>query len=311
MPRLLALAALTTLPMIAHAGFEASSFKRDAKRGEAFWNAGSALDSRLESCWMIDPEEKNEGQWLQVDIPAAEVDKIAVVIGWDKSENNFFDYARIKKARIEVIDLKDQKPTTVVEHEATFEDKRGWQIIDIPNGKVAGEIIAGRVRMTVTEVYPGKDYPNLAVSEMRVHLKEFNADTTNIHGIPSSESDDHMAMDMIDDNARTYWTSVGETQPSFSVEAPGYGLASIGIQAGPKSHARPKVVEITANGVPQKHNVEDKTEMQWFLLPVMVGYTGSAWAEIKVQILESYPGEVGKGVAISEVKLNAATIEDF
>jgi hypothetical protein len=298
--------------LTAQAGYEASSFKKESKRGANFWNANAALDSRLDSCWMIDPEQKNEGQWIQLDIPSAEVDKIAVVIGWEKTPNTFSDYARVKTARIEVVDMTDMKPNTIVEHTVNFEDKPGWQVIDIPNGKVKGEIIAGRVRMTVTEVYPGADYPNLAVSEFRVHLKEFKAETLELRGIPTSEADNHTADLMIDSNPRTFWASTGEENPGFSVAGPGYGLASIGLLPGPKSHARPKTVEITANDMPQRHTLEDKAEVQWILLPAIVGYTGSAWAGVDVKVIDTYPAASGsKSVAISEVHLNAATVEDF
>ena len=36
---------------------------------------------------MVDPEQKNEGQWIQLDTPSGEVDKLAIVIGWDQANN--------------------------------------------------------------------------------------------------------------------------------------------------------------------------------------------------------------------------------
>ena len=62
-------------------------------------------------------------------------------------------------------------------------------------------------------------------------------------------------------------------------------------------------------GEGQEFVLEDKPgETQWKLLPVMVGYTGSAWGTITIEIVDTY----GTGaVALSELKLKAATIEDL
>ena len=298
------------LPITAHAGFEASSFRKESKRGENFWNAGSALDSRNETAWMVDPEKKNEGQWIQLDTPPGEVDKIALVPGWDVDDNSFFDYARIKKARVEAWSIdNDGKETQVLEEEITVEDKRGWQIIDVTDAKMGSELNGGRVRVTVLEVYPGKDYPNLAVSEMRVHLKEFEAGTMQIKDYPEDAADGRGPNYMEDLKDSTFWASAGSCEAKFSVMGNGYGLSSLGIKPGPAGYKKPKTVQIRANDLTVTHTMEDSTNLQWLLLPVVVGYTGSAWGTVDVIIEDCYEGD--KGVAIAEVKLNAATIEDI
>ena len=303
--------ALLSLTVSALAGYEVSSFKKETRLGKNYWNAASALDSKDETCWQIDPEEKNAGSWIYVDVPGAEVDKIAMVIGWQKSEEHFFDYARIKKAKVEVFDLgMGGAPTLLGTHEIAFEDKAGWQYADIPDTKVSGEGLGGRVKITVVETYPGKDFPNLAVSEVRVHLKEFEAASmslaTPFDGAP--EASDKAT----DGNARTFWTAPGDVA-SFALKAPGYGLSSIGIQSGPKSHARPKTLEITANGAVTKTVLEDKPgTLQWALLPVLIGYTGGSWGDVQVKVLDAYPGDTPtNGLAIAELKMNAGSISDF
>ncbi len=295
------------LPGTAFAGFSVSSFKRDTRRGDNFWGANAALDGRPDTAWMVDPEEKNEGQWIQVDLPSAEVDKLAFVVGFDKGENEFFDYARIKKARVNVFTLIEGSPKQVLEHEINLVDKRGWQTVDIPDTKVGGEIYGGQVRITVLETYGGKDYPNLAVSEVRVHLKEFAADSGGIKNPPDSEAADHDGGYLMDLDEKTFWAATSKTA-TFGVHAPGFGLASIGFVAGPLTHARPKTIMITANDIEQQIVLEDKPEVQWQLLPVMVGYTGSAWGTITVKIIDAYGDG---GVALSEVYLKAATVEDL
>jgi hypothetical protein len=306
-------AAALLLPSAALAGFEASSFKRpNRSEGKNYWNAGSALDNNMETCWQVDPEKPNEGQWISVDVPAGTVDKVAAVVGWQKDDNTFGDYARIKSARVEIFNLGNGgEPELVGEGTVEFEDKPGWQIVDVPDTKVGGEILGGKVKIHVTGVYEGKDFGHLAVSEVRVHMLEFPAETLDFATVPDSEVDGHSGADMIDNNARSFWAATGDTA-SFAMKAPGYGLASLGVQSGPKSYARPKTIKITAQQNTVTHVLEDKPgEMQWALLPVLVGYTGGAWGDIQVEIVDTWPGDAGNGVAISEIKLNAGSIEDF
>ncbi len=302
---------LFALSLPAMAGFEASSFKREARLGDNYWNASAALDSTLGTCWMVDPEQNNRGQWIQLDVPSATVDKLALVPGWDKSDNDFFDYARIKKAKVEVFDMGGDSPVLKSETTIDVEDKRGWQIFDLTDTRVGGEIMGGRVKVTVLETYEGKDYPNLAVSEVLVHLKEFSAESLTLTTPPSDVGSGSGAA-LTDGSSRTYWaSSAGAEKPSFGVSAPGYGLSKIGLQAGPSSFARAKTIEIQANNSATIHSVENNASMQWFLLPVMVGYTGSSWGEIQVTVMSVHDGGAGKGVAFSEVKINASTVEDF
>src|SRR5690606_2151585 len=128
---------------------------------------------------------------------------------------------------------------------------------------------------------------------------------------PDSSEDKRNGDMLVDGQPRTFWAADGAHEAIMAFKAPGYGLASIGIQPGPKPYARPKTIEITANDMTTTITLEDKAELQWHLLPVIVGYTGGAWGDVQVKVIDVYPGDVGKGVAISEVKINAATIEDI
>src|SRR5690606_36066537 len=107
------------------------------------------------------------------DVPNGKVDRISAVVGWAESDERFGDHARIKKARIEVISKAAGQKKTVHEQEVTFEDKKERQVIDVADVAVGDELDGGTIRVTVLEVYPGKDYDNLAVSEVLVHMVEF------------------------------------------------------------------------------------------------------------------------------------------
>lgn len=298
----------------AHAGYGVSSFKKEDRLGRNYFNAASALDSKLETCWQIDPEQSNTGSWIEIDVPAGEVDKLGMVIGWQKSEQAFFDYARVKSAKIEMFDLSGgPTPVAVANTTVTFEDKPGWQVIDLPDTKVGGEVLGGKVRITITEAYPGKDFPSLAVSEVRIHMKEFEAASMSMSQPFDSEAAPANAAGMAtDNNPKTFWAGTGSTA-TFALKAGGYGLASIGIQSGPKAYARPKTIELSVNAAVSTEVLPDKPGvMQWALLPCLIGYTGGSWGEVSVKIVDTYPGDVPtNGVAISELKLNAGSISDF
>jgi hypothetical protein len=298
-------------PTVAMAGYEASSFKKDPKLGTNFWNAASALDSNLATAWQVDPETQNAGEWLMLDVPAGEVDKIGMVIGWAKNEDTFTDYARAKTVKVGLYNAAAGAPILLTEQTVTFEDKPGWQVIDLPDTKVGGEVLGGRVKITIVDTYMGKDFPNLAISEVRVHMKEFPALSLKVASGPDSEAPQHGADMMTDDNPKTFWASDTDTA-TFSVAAPGYGLASLGVTQGPKAFARPKTVELTANQTTSTQVLEDKPGVQqWLLLPCLVGYTGGAWGNVDVKIVDSYPGEGMNGTAIAELKMMAGSIEEF
>lgn len=304
-------AALVAISMPAFAGFDVSSHNSQAPQGRNFHAAASALDSDLETAWMVNGEANNEGSWIYLDTPTSTIDKLSVVVGWQKSDELFRDYTRIKSAKVEMFTVKSgQEPVLVAETTVSFEDKQGWQTVDLPDTKVGGEMGGGRVKITVAEVYPGADFPALAVSEVRVHLKEFDAANLGFRDAPSSEIPGHDGMMMMDGSSRTFWAAEGP-QATFRVEASGYGLSSLGIQQGPKSYGRPKTVKLTANMTEATHTLEDKPgQMQWLLLPALVGYTGGAWGAVQVEILDTYEGSE-PGVAISELKMMAGSIEEF
>jgi hypothetical protein len=46
-------------------------------------------------------------------------------------------------------------------------------------------------------------------------------------------------------------------------------------------------------------------------MPVIVGYTGSSWGSATFKIIDTYPADSGNAVAIAEIKLTAAMVEDL
>lgn len=305
---------LVLVPSFAFAGFQASSYRKDSRAGDNVYNANAALDNDAATAWIVEPEQENVGQWISVDVPVATVDKVTLTPGWDKDAETFQDYARVKKGRIILTNLgADGATTQVLEHPFTLEDKRGPTVIDLPDTKLGSDFRGGQVKLIVDEVYPGQDYPALAMSEFRVDLKEFPAETTQLASEPAGTLAPSKTDWISDKNAKTVWLAEPATEAvTLSLKAPGYGLAGMEFTQGPKAYARPKTLKITANDTVVTRVLEDKPGVkQHVLLPVVVGYTGSSWGTIQVELVDSYAGDAGKGMAVAEVQLTAATLDDL
>ena len=307
MRRALFLSALIAVPFVANAGYRVSSEVQQRGNNAENHGASAALDSNPTTAWMVDPERDNVGSWIEIDVPKGEVDKIGFRIGWERSDEEWSDYPRIQTLKVEVFDeAASDSFAPKLEHSVTFTDTKGMQVIDIPNVAVGNEFSGGRVRMTVVEVYEGQDYPNLAVSEALVYLAEIDAATT-LDTPPSSAHEDHFPDALVDGNARTFWSSGPDgAADSFTVEATGFGVSSIGITAGPRTHKRPKTLEITANNITETVTMEENARgMVWFPVAPLTGFTGSGFDEVHVRVTETWPGSSVDELAIAEVALRA------
>ena len=305
---------LLLVPSIAFAGFRASTFRKaDARADDDAWNAGAAVDNNPATAWMVDPDAENEGSWIEIDLPRSEVDKLVIQSGWAKDEGIFKDHARIKTARIEVYGSATDDQARVGEQTITLADQVAPQTIELNDVKVGGELTGGRVRLVVTEVYAGEDYPTIAVSEVLVVLKEQDMapGNTKLKTAPASAAEGKPPENLMDGNPKTFWAAAAPGEAAFELKTDGYGVSSFGIQNGPASNARPKKIAVTANDVTLTFDVLDKPEMQWFRLPALVGYTGSAWGLVSVKVTDVWPGKTDQATAITDVKLRYSNFEGY
>jgi hypothetical protein len=303
----LVLGCAVLLPLTALAGFRVSSVYDRGHNAHEF-DAASAIDDKPETAWLLHPESEQIGEYIEIDLPKSTVDKVAVMVGWEKDDKAFRDYGRIKTARLELYSDTDDGPKRVYEKTLSFEDKRGLQVIDIDDTKVGSDLFGAKARMTITGVYPGADYPSVAVSEFRILLQEMDAPTV-LDGDDPASVDGNDFGNAIDDNAKTFFVSESPT-PSFAVVASGFGVSSIVITPGPKTYARPKTIEVTCADQTRTFTIKDDGKPQAFALPAIVGYSGSAWGAVKVTVKDSYPGQK-PGVAIGAIKLKATNYDGF
>ena len=303
----LALTGLSLYGLDALAGAKASSFKPERKRGENYWNANSATDGKNETAWMVSGESENKGEWIMIDVPKVTIDKLGMNIGYALSEETFADYARIKSVTIELFQYDDLQTLEPVPGQVTasFEDKPGFQVVDIDNMEITSDS-GGKVKITIAEVYEGRDYPNFGISELLVYPTEFEV-ATAINDV-SDESGDHSRLDLVDDSSRTFWAGDAEGA-SINFEVTGYTISSLGIQPGPSSYARPKKVKIIAGPRSVVVDVANNSSLQWFEIPSTSGFSGY-WSDVTIEILEVHPGS-NPQVAIAELDLKAVAYDGF
>lgn len=295
------------IPALAVAGFKTSSHKGS----DQTYDAASALDGNLETAWVVNPEDNNVGQYIEIDVPTSSVKGIDIVVGWAKTDEVWTDHARVKAGKIQVYTLDGGEPKLVHQQDVSFEDKKDVQTVRFDPKKVGGEFDGGRVRFTITEVYKGKDYDHLAMSEFLVHLEEFDVVSYTLDGMPSSEMDDHMAIEIMDDSTRTYWAASEEGEASFSLDPGSYSVSSVGIYPGPSSMGRPKVVEISQGSSSRTYTLPNKAQWNWLEIPALMGFTGSGFGSVQVKVVETYPGSSSKNASIAEVKMKATYLEMF
>ena len=96
----------------------------------------------------------------------------------------------------------------------------------------------GKYKITINEIYTGKDYPSLAISEVLLHLKDFDVVPKIIDTAEGTEGADPNKM--LDDSTRTVWTA-NAAEASITYEGlGGASVSQMNLVPGPKTHARPK-----------------------------------------------------------------------
>ncbi len=297
---------LLLVPSVALAGATASKFKKETKKGANYWNAQSALDGNPKTAWMLPGDSANLAEWIRIEVPLGSIDKIGIWPGWGKSDEHYLDHPRVKKLKVEYVCCRgDESVKTMGSQVIEVADENAMQWIDVDDFKIGNELFGGFVKLIVLETYPGKDFPNLAVSEVLVGMKEFDA---SADAEPSGEHPDHIIMDAQDDNKKTFWSTQAEGA-SVSFTSDTFGLSSVNIQAGPKTHARPKTVKVTVQQRSRTQVLEDIPGVQNVLIPAVTGYTGSAWGSVELEFLDFYEGSKTQELAVAELTVMATNME--
>lgn len=290
------------IPVVAFAGGRVSHFKTENKLGANYFNVQGAIDGKVETAWMLPGESDNKGEWIEVDIPTGEVDKVMIFPGYMKSAETFTDFPRVKQMRVDTYGIDDSMEASIV-GTATIDiaDKAEFQVIDIPD--VKSGVNGGRVRLTVLDIYPGDDYPNLALSEVAVLLKEIDGKAT-IASI-SGEMDGHPKEALFDEDAKTFWAADAKGA-AMTLTSTGFAISSIGFVPQGKDYARPKSVKISVGPVSKVTELPDTPGEVWAQIPVFNGYNGGGFGDVEIEILDVYPGK-NPQIGLSALKVRAST----
>lgn len=278
----------------AFAGAKASSFEKNSKDSTKY-AAGSAVDGKAETCWSVPPESPNRGEWISVEVNAGDVEKIGIVAGWDRDEKTFKDYPRVKQLRVDVF-VKDETESDKQVGSETIDvaDVRGMQIIPLKSKvTIPGGPFPGWVKLSVVDIYPGTDFPNLHVSEVAVFKSEMDA-TPKVEGL-----DDAALTAVTDGSPKTVWTAApGAT---FTVQPGDWALSSIGLQ-GVKGKAMAKTVKVKVGERPeQTFTLTEKPDLQWLPLAPVSGVNGSSTDSVQVTLLDAH----GADITLQELKFKA------
>lgn len=304
--------ALLLAPVVALAGAKVSAFQKDTKNGANYWSGGSAIDGKVETAWMLPGESANRGEWIEVELPKGTVDKLVILPGFGKNDETFADYPRVKQLRIDFFSMNDEQGYTQV-GTATVDVAEaktpGFQTIDLPDTKVGGDLFGGKAKISVVDIYPGNDFPNLAISELAFVLSEFEIapSITAVSGEGAGHPKDHA----LDEDAKTFW-SIPAADAGFTLKGDSYGVSSVGFLCSSKDYARAKTVEITLNGLVQRTVLEDKPgTVQWARTAPFNGYTGGATGDVEVKIIDAYPGAKSQEICLTTLKLQSTNAISF
>ncbi|ASP34104.1 hypothetical protein CHH27_13320 [Labrenzia sp. VG12] len=130
------------------------------RQGRNYYGAGSAFDGDTHSAWVEGRPHEGTGEWIEYLFEdAMVVQTIEIISGYAKNNKTFLDNARPARVTIHADDV----PVGSVR----LADTPAPQIIRLPE-----PVSAQFLRLEITDVYPGRKYKDLAITELWVDLEE-------------------------------------------------------------------------------------------------------------------------------------------
>jgi hypothetical protein len=235
-----------------------------------------------------------------------ELDKIGMMPGFAKTPETWSDYPRIKKVKIVVYEIDDERNEKQVgTAEAEFQDKKEWQVVDLADIKIGSGMFGGKARITIDDFYKGDDYPNCAVSGVLLYMKEMDATPTILSA--SGESAGHPKDSLKDANPKTFWAA-DATGAQVTFEASGYGVSRIGLVPGRPATPSQEGPARDEPAARRSYDLPNAPGTQWLEVPATTGYTGSAWGQVTLDFLEVWPGTKPE-IALGDLDVEATSYE--
>jgi len=311
----LALVASILFTPVVHAGVKASSFMIVSGKPESTYGPANLIDGDPGTVWIEGKEGAGLQESFQLDLPRSEVKKLVLIPGHSADERMFKKYAHLKEVVLTFSTIDNNRNLKEVKSVPfTFEDAFKPQEVPVPGVKLGDELFGGQLKVTIKSVFPGVDFQDTAVGDVKVVLDEYPAQLEVAESAPALKG--FGAENLIDANPKTAWVAEQSTgSSSLSFNAPDYGLVAVvistGVQKDPakfKEYARPKDITITVDAHVVKHTLKDAPGAQRIDLPVINGYTGALFGVVKISIDSVYPGTKAQNPALGEVQLLATNL---
>lgn len=294
------------------AGVLASSHLKVSDRPEGTYASGNLVDGKLETPWIEGAEESGVGETFTLDLPRAEVKKVMIFPGHGQDQRMFEKYSRLKEVSLSFFTVDDKRnPKPLKQQNFTFEDSFRFQEIPVTDVKLGDELFGGTVTVTIRSVYPGKDFKDTAVAEVRVVLDEWPAQLDASETSPTLTGS--AKENLVDADLKTAWVADSSAKEPFVVlSAPEFGICAVVLTAGDakdlkkaNTYSRPKDIVIEIDNITVNYTLKDTLEPQRIDLPSRFGYTGSLFTPLKITVKSVYPGTKASNLSISEISLLA------
>ena len=128
--------------------------------GRCYYKPKYTLDNNLQTAWSEGVSGYGIGQYIEYTFPeTVKLAALKIANGYQKSIDLYQSNGRIKKARLDFDNNQS--------HLVSLNDAVGWQRLDLP--KIYN---TRKVRLTITEAYPGGKYQDVLNSEIKfLHQK--------------------------------------------------------------------------------------------------------------------------------------------
>jgi len=147
-----------TLEKIDPAFAEASSVLKGAlSKDKNEFSPDKAIDGKWETAWAEGVKGPGVREWIRLVLARPEtINRIAIIPGWAKNRVRWVNNPRVKRATISF--------STGYAAPAQFEDHMAFQFVETHYDKPVTW-----VQITVDEVYPGKKFEDLCISEIELY----------------------------------------------------------------------------------------------------------------------------------------------
>jgi hypothetical protein len=154
---------------------QVSSFLKP--EGVAKYGKESMLDRDLRTAWVEGAPGPGIGETITFEPKDAYITEMAILNGYVADESRYYENARIKKMRVEIEfkpgeephEKREQREITLPDRSyRTFKPRYPFSSVDWLVQQPGGDAFIDKIKLTILEVYPGRKYQDIAVTELYI-----------------------------------------------------------------------------------------------------------------------------------------------